>query len=145
MAKYTQISDLWDISVSYSRPLQRDGRQQPFQEWNKSELHHPVPSKVKPIHVLLMHAPLIQKAGSVPAPNPTPAKLSGALCVHWLACLVALLRNATFVRTFLWFMLSLQHRLSSGKVNHLTGKDSEALNTSRAQTQKRLRNLIKYF
>lgn len=120
--------------------LIKDERQQPFQEWNKPpELHHPVPSKIKPIHVLLMHTPLVQKVDRVPTPDPTLEPTERHL-------LMDLLRDSTFARTFLWFMLSLQHWLSSDKSNHLS--DMEGLRVSEYKKNphaETLHNLIKYF
>lgn len=84
------------ISVSPLRSIRMEGNDH-FKNETSSELHHPVPSKIKPIHVLLMHTPLIQKADSVPTPQSHTQPNNPVLHVHWLACLAGLLRNATFV------------------------------------------------
>lgn len=113
------------ISVSPTQlPYRRMEGNDHFKNETSPKLHHIVPSKIKPIHVLLMHTPLTQKADTVPTPDPTLSPNYPVACGHWLACLVDLLRNATFfLRTFLWFMLSLQHRLSSDKFTHLSERE----------------------
>lgn len=114
------------ISVSPTQlPYRRMEGNDHFKNETSPKLHHIVPSKIKPIHVLLMHTPLTQKADTVPTPDPTLTPNYPVPCGHWLAYLVDLLRNATFffLRTFLWFMLSLQHRLSSDKFNHLSERE----------------------
>lgn len=72
-----------------------------------------------------MHAPLRQKADSFPNNQSNAVAWSPSeLCtLVGMVGSIGLLRNATFVRTFLWSMLPLQHQRSSSKWNYLSARE----------------------
>lgn len=113
-----------------------------FQEWTKNLVDSSCTEwNLKPIHVVLMHSPLKQKAVS-PTTNPA---------IHWhlLACLLGLLRKATFARSTFEIDVSfscLSHRLSSNKLNNFSNREGLGVPEYKKSPQAgTLRNESKHF
>lgn len=130
------------ISASCSTPLQMDGRQQQISRMNQKPSWFMLTEwNLKPIHVVLMHSPLKQKAVS-PTTNPA---------IHWhlLACLLGLLRKATFARSTFEIDVSfscLSHRLSSNKLNNFSNREGLGVPEYKKSPQAgTLRNESKHF